>query len=198
MRKAFALALLAAGLAGCANSRPQPRLPDCPGPLRSVSEIAGDFVRQERIRVRGGGVDESFGLVLQKKGARLVVLGFTPFGAKAFSLIQRELEVESESYLGRLLLVPPENVLRDLHRAYFLTSAQSEASERRLARGEAGMLQVASAACGYEATLASAAHGEPGARTQPSSSSRLPSSSQFRSAVAPAFRSRFRATPPRF
>lgn len=153
MRERLATALLAVGLAGCASLGLPPRLADCPGPLRPVGEIAGDFVRQERIRVRGERVDEAFGLVLQKRGARLVVLGFTPFGAKAFSLVQSGLEVESASHLGRALGVPPENVLRDLHRAYFLTPEQSEASERVVADAPDGTLRVRSAACGYEATL---------------------------------------------
>jgi hypothetical protein len=151
--RSLAAALLAASLAGCAGLGLPPRLADCPGPLRPSGEIAGDFVRQERIRVRGARVDEAFGLVLQKRGARLVVLGFTSFGGKAFSLVQQGLEVESESHLGRALPVPPENVLRDLHRAYFLTPEQSAASERSLTRTPDGALRVASAACGYEATL---------------------------------------------
>ncbi len=162
MREALVSALLAGCLAGCLGLRPPPRLADCPGPLRSTAEIAGEFVRHERIRVRGKRVDESFGLVLQKKDARLVVLGFTPFGAKAFSVIQRGLEIESESYLGRALPVPPENVLRDLHRAYFLTAEQSESSERSVARTPEGALRVLSAACGYEATLVRVGGGEPG------------------------------------
>ena len=151
MRSA-ALLLAAASLAGCASLAPK-RLADCPGPLRSTREIAGDFVRQERIRVRGRGVDEAFALVIEKSGARLVVLGLNAFGAKAFSLRQQDLSVESTSYLGRALAVPPENVLRDLHRAYFLTPEAALASERSATPGSDGAIRIASAACGYESTL---------------------------------------------
>jgi hypothetical protein len=155
MREVLAVALLAAGLAGCASLGLPPRLAVCPGPLRDTREIAGDFVRQERMRVRGGDVDAAFGLVLEKRGERLVVLGFNAFGAKAFAVRQSGLAVESESFLGRALPVPPENVLRDLHRAYFLTPEQVAASERSVREMADGTLQVRSAACGYESTLAS-------------------------------------------
>lgn len=161
MREPLAAALLAASLAGCASLGLPARLADCPGPLRDTREIAGDFVRQERMRVRGGGVDAAFGLVLEKRGERLVVLGFNAFGAKAFALRQSGLAVESESFLGRALPVPPENVLRDLHRAYFLTPAQAAASERGVREDEDGTLHVRSAACGYESTLASSADTAP-------------------------------------
>ena len=151
MRSA-ALLLAAASLAGCASLAPK-RLADCPGPLRSTREIAGDFVRQERIRVQGRGVDEAFALVIEKSGPRLMVLGLNAFGAKAFSLRQQDLAVESSSYLGRALTVPPENVLRDLHRAYFLAPEEALASERSATPASGGAIRVASAACGYESIL---------------------------------------------
>ena len=76
---------------------PLPRLGDCPGSLRPTHEIEGDWVIHERIRVRGGEVDESYGLVVQKTGPRLVLVGLTPFGAKAFSVTQIGVEIWSES-----------------------------------------------------------------------------------------------------
>ena len=156
MRRLAALVALSA--LGCAAgacrsvSGLPPRLRDCDGPVRATEEIAGDFTRTLRLRVRGGGVDESFGVVLQKRGARLVVLGTNAFGAKAFAVTQEGERLEARSFLGAALSVPPQNVLRDLHRAYFLTPEQAAASERSVAREADGSLRVASAACGYETT----------------------------------------------
>jgi hypothetical protein len=138
-----------AALAAIACASLPPRLPVCDGPLRSTHEIAGDFTHIERIRVRGGGVDESFGLVVQKTGDRLVVLGTNAFGAKVFAMTQQGKEVEVKSFVGRVLSVPPENVLRDLHRAYFLTPEQARSSERRAVPERDGV-RIVSDACGYE------------------------------------------------
>lgn len=152
-----ALAALLA-LALCASachslSRLPPRLRACDGPLRSTHEIAGDFTRIERIRVRGLGVDEAFGLVVQKKGARLVVLGTNAFGAKVFALTQEGERFEAKSFIGPALSVPPENVLRDLHRAYFLSAQQAASADRSAQAAPAGGVRIESERCGYEALI---------------------------------------------
>ena len=121
MRSQPSLAIALCALIGCQHfPRPLPHLPDCPGSLVPTQEIAGDWLIHERIRVRGDRVDEAYGLIAQKTGDRLVLVGLTPFGSTAFSLSQIGVEVKSESKLGAALPVPPENVLRDLHRARFL------------------------------------------------------------------------------
>jgi Protein of unknown function (DUF3261) len=103
--------------------------------------------------VRGEQVDEAYGLVVQKNGPRLVLIGLTPFGAKAFSVTQIGVEVWSESKLGPALPVPPENVLRDLHRAHFLATDDPGFEGRTLRRDADGSVHVASERCGYESTL---------------------------------------------
>ena len=158
-RLALALALLAAA---CKTPLPPaalpipglPRLGDCPGRLRPTSEIEGDWVIHERMRVTGGGVDESYGLVIQKTGPKLVVLGLTPFGAKAFSVVQIGTQTWSESYLGPATAVPPENVLRDLHRALFLTVDDPALEPRAVSRDAEGAVHVTAKECGYESVLA--------------------------------------------
>jgi hypothetical protein len=160
VRRRLAFALGAALLAGCAHVPPPafiplplPRLADCAGSLVPTHELEGDWVIHERIRVRGDQVDEAYGLVVQKNGPRLVLIGLTPFGAKAFSVTQIGVEVWSESKLGRALPVPPENVLRDLHRAHFLATDDPEFEGRTIRRDADGSVHVASASCGYESTL---------------------------------------------
>jgi hypothetical protein len=149
-----ALLALACFAGGCRHlAGLPPRLRPCPGPIRSTREIAGDFTRLERIRVRGDGVDESFGLVVQKIGERLVVLGTNAFGAKAFAVTQEGDMLEARSFVGPALSVPPENVLRDLHRAYFLAPAQIAASPRTATPTPDGAIRITAPSCGYESTL---------------------------------------------
>jgi hypothetical protein len=133
---------------------PLPRLAACPGPLRSTNDLEGDWIVHERIRVTGAGVDESFGLVLQKTGPKLVLVGLTAFGAKAFGVTQIGIETWSESYLGPALAVPPENVLRDVHRAHFLAVDDPTLDPRVVTRDADGIVHIANRECGYEATLA--------------------------------------------
>ncbi len=76
---------------------PLPRLSDCAGSLVPTQELEGDWVIHERIRVRGEQVDEAYGLVVQKNGPRLVLIGLTPFGATAVTVPQIGVEVWSES-----------------------------------------------------------------------------------------------------
>ncbi len=160
MRRRLILALVLAGTLGCQALREPaarallPHLASCPGLLLPTDAIPGDFVRHERVRVRGDGVDESYALVAQKRGDRLVLVGFSAFGAKAFSVVQQGLAVTSESHLGAALPIPPENVLRDLHRARFLAEAGDAEGGRTLTREADGSLRVGAARCGYETTFA--------------------------------------------
>jgi hypothetical protein len=114
----------------------------------------GDWVIHEQIRVVASGVDESFGLVLQKTGPKLVLLGLTRFGTKAFGVTQIGIETWSESYMGPALSVPPENVLRDVHRAHFLIVDDPALDARSVTRDADGAIHIAARECGYESTLA--------------------------------------------
>ncbi len=152
-RLSLALALALAASAGC-QLRPPARIPDCAGSLVSTAHLTGDFLIHERIRVRGDRVDEAYGLVAQKSGDRLVLVGLTPFGATAFTLSQVGLDVRSDSRLGRALPVPPENVLRDFHVAHFFAHDVTELENRRVRRDADGVVHISSVACGYQATLA--------------------------------------------
>ena len=155
MRRAAPLAIATALCLACSHlPRPLPRLADCPGSLVPTQEIEGDWRIHERIRVRGERIDEAYGLVVQKTGARLVLIGLTPFGATAFSLSQIGVDVRAESKLGAALPVPPENVLRDFHRAHFLAIDDPEFEGRSVRRDADGSVHITNAACGYEATFA--------------------------------------------
>ncbi|MGH7336465.1 MAG: DUF3261 domain-containing protein, partial [Myxococcota bacterium] len=135
-----AFAFLALGCA--ALPRLPARIADCDGPLLATEQIpGGDFRLRERVRIAGGRVDLGLELLAERRADRLVVVGFNEFGARVFSAVQRGLEVESESKLGRALAVPPENVLRDLHQARFF---HPESGDRVVVRRPG---------CGYTATF---------------------------------------------
>lgn len=115
------------GVSGCALGRHlaaafgrPPSLAACPGAILPAREIPGSFRRREQLHVVGDGVDTALDLVEEKRDDRLVVVAFNAFGAKAFALVQEGTTTRVESSLGPALSVPPENVLRDLHRARFL------------------------------------------------------------------------------
>jgi len=161
---ALALALACKGLAPPAPiaALALPKIASCPGGLRSTNEIEGDWIIREQIRVVGSGVDESFGLVLQKTGPKLVLLGLTRFGTKAFGVTQIGVETWSESYLGPALSVPPENVLRDVQRAHFLIVDDPGLDARSVTRDADGVIHVSARECGYESTLAPVSATPPG------------------------------------
>ena len=127
MRPLARLGALAAGAAalgtvGCAQLAwlRAPRLAECPGPIVDAAAIpGGDFLLRERMRVRGGDVDASFEIAAERRGARLVLVGFDPLGVRVFSVEQLGSRITSESRIGRALALPPENALRDLHAARF-------------------------------------------------------------------------------
>ena len=121
MKRGAHLAVVAALALGCAAlPRPPARIADCEGPLVPTRDIpGGDFRLREHVRFAGGGVDLGLELLAERRGDRLVVIGWNAFGARVFSTVQTGLAVETDAPLGRVLAIPPENVLRDLHEARF-------------------------------------------------------------------------------
>jgi hypothetical protein len=137
--------LLALALGACSTLyalRAPARLGECPGPLPSTAELEGDFVLQERVRVRGGEVDTGLTAIVEKRGDTLVLVALTSMGAKAFSLEQVGQQVRVTEHMGRWNPVPPGNLLRDLHQLRLAAGAGDERSVH-LVRED----------CGYEVTL---------------------------------------------
>ena len=58
--------------------------------------------------------------MVQKLCDEIVVIGFAPFGAPAFTIRQRGLDVRVESHLPGSWPFSPSNILLDVHRTYFL------------------------------------------------------------------------------
>lgn len=101
-------------------------LGDCPGALASTESMTGDFLLQQSVRVRSADSTASLRLVSQLRGGELRLVGLDPVGVELFTLIQRGREVEVTALPPPLLEIPPENLLRDLHRVRFLRLASHE------------------------------------------------------------------------
>jgi hypothetical protein len=147
VRRALLAAALLVVAGGCTTLRflmnPPPRLAACPGPIPSTATLpAGDRVWHDRARYRGGDVDAGFALVAEKRGERLVLVGFDGFGARAFSVTQQGDALDVDARLGRALAVPPETLLRDWH------------ALRAAGTAPPATVVLARPECGYEATFA--------------------------------------------
>ena len=110
------LALSCALLATACVSHPKP---EYFATLAAPSEIPGSFLALQEVEAVYGERKIKFQAALQKQGDVITLLGFTPFGTRAFLLQQRGAEVTFTSYVDRELPFPPRYVLIDIHRAYF-------------------------------------------------------------------------------
>lgn len=95
---------------------------DYPGALVPVSEIPGAFLWRQQLAAEYGPRTVSFEAVLQKKGEKLVVLGLTPYGSRAFVIEQVGTSFTFTNHLPpeHALPFPPRSILLDIHRAWFM------------------------------------------------------------------------------
>jgi hypothetical protein len=125
MSRVHALGLLVA-LTACAAGPEHPPRPigeaDYPGALVPVTEIPGAFLWRQQIAAEYGPRTVSFEAVLQKKDDRLVVLGLTPYGTRAFVIEQTGTSFTFTNHLPpeHALPFPPRSILLDIHRAWFM------------------------------------------------------------------------------
>ncbi len=130
---------LAFALVGCMSATPPPesaRTPATVSPppfLVSTEQIAGEFVWRQSITATHREGTSQFEAVVQKRCGELVVVGFTAFGARAFTIRQRGTQVESEIEVAPPPF-PPEAVLYDVHRTFFASLGGAPADGER--RGE--------------------------------------------------------------
>jgi hypothetical protein len=126
MRRAgVATALL---FVGCAGWPPGvPRVPDCRGSLADTAALpGGDFLLRERARVEAGEIAVGLELTIERRGARLVVVAFDPFGAAVFTAVQTDGALELDDRLGRIASIDPETLLADLHAGPLRSSGAHE------------------------------------------------------------------------
>jgi len=125
---------------------------DCPGPLVPPGALADDFVLRQSARVQADQLDWHLTLVTQKRGDMLVLVGLETLGGKLFVVTQHGGDVVVERPRGRLPL-PPENLLRDVHRARFVPHDASFEAGVEVERASDGVVTIRHANCGYTTTL---------------------------------------------
>ncbi len=109
------------------------------GRLVPTDQISGNFLIRQRIEYEYGEESGTFEAVLQKDCQVLTVIGLTPFGLPAFTIVQRGDEVSVESHLSSPLPFPPRYILYDVHRSYFVpisTTPPRDGSVNLKYRGE--------------------------------------------------------------
>jgi hypothetical protein len=126
----------------CASA-PRPADPEPEGALVATDEIPGNFLMRQQIDLRYGEQSGSFEAVVQKHCDELTVVGFTPFGTRAFSIRQRGLQVSVESHLAGAWPFSPRYVLLDIHRSYFVPIPENPPHEgtRQLTYGAEAILE---------------------------------------------------------
>lgn len=122
-RVALPLLVVALLLTGCRSLllslwRP-PQVPRCAATLVPSGSLPDGLRMRHRHRVEGDGVAASLETVAETRDGRLALVGMNAFGSQLFGLTQRDRDVEVVSSLDPALRVPPGNVLRDLHLAWF-------------------------------------------------------------------------------
>jgi len=95
------------------------QVPGCAAMLVPSGSLPDGLRMRHRHRVEGDGVAASLETVAETRDGRLALVGMNAFGSQLFGLVQRDREVEVVSSLDPALRVPPGNVLRDLHLAWF-------------------------------------------------------------------------------
>ncbi|MCG8591435.1 MAG: DUF3261 domain-containing protein [Proteobacteria bacterium] len=169
-RASLALALFLAASCGC-QTWLSPR-PPCPGPLAPVAALAEGEGRRFRVRFGAETPGVRLDAVLRRQGDELVLAAFTPFGTRAFAVVQRGGQVETQAGISRHLGVAPVWLLDAVHRAWLLDPARDVDGEevvvgsdgsrhyRRPPRADAVTVapvaegvRVSNPWCGYDASL---------------------------------------------
>ena len=124
MRVAFALLWLAA--CGGVPPRPDGPPPEYPGTLLEVGDLRSPpalgeaFAHEQRVRTIYPEGEQSFRAVVQLRGEQLVLVGFGPHGGRGFVLTQNGADIDFESHLPGELPFPPEFMLHDIQRVWFI------------------------------------------------------------------------------
>jgi hypothetical protein len=130
--------LLAALALGACAAPPPP----APAELPPLPRDPGFFLRQE-LRFTYGESSGALETVVQSRCGVLTIVGLAPFGARVFTLVQRESALEVKLHLPGSWPFPPENIARDVHRALLvpLPREAPAAGERALVYGGERVLE---------------------------------------------------------
>jgi hypothetical protein len=116
MKQLAAMTLLL--LAGCSDpvlrAMTGPKVHECDGFDAPLSALATHSRKELRARIVAHGVDQDFPFVIETSPSSLVLIGFTPLGTKAFTLVRKGDAVDTENYSGPALVIPPRNLMEDM------------------------------------------------------------------------------------
>jgi len=108
-------------LLACVTDRPPlEKTANDEGALVPTRQIPGHFLMRQQLRYRFAEEEGSFEAVVQKHCDEVIVIGFAPFGTRAFTIRQRGLDVSVESHLPAPWPFPPTQILLDIHHTFFL------------------------------------------------------------------------------
>jgi hypothetical protein len=121
---ALEISCLLVGLTALSGCQLLERVRDrsCPVVLVDSLQIADGLLLRARMRIEKPAeeLSPSLELVAQTHSGVLTIIGFTPFGTRAFAIEQRGREVEIDDLAGSLLGIRPVWVLDALHRALWI------------------------------------------------------------------------------
>lgn len=121
LRRRFILGGLC--LTACRPGKPSAAPADYEGALVSTGILEqqwSPFMARQRVTAHHGDRTEGFEGVLQLAEGKLLLVGLTPFGTKAFVLEQRDLDVQLQMPMPIELPFPPRYILLDVHRTLFM------------------------------------------------------------------------------
>ncbi len=90
-----------------------------PGELRAVDARPGDFLWRQHVTAHWPLGSRGFDAALQKRGSTLTLLGLTPMGTPAFSLVLTDDALTFDNRSDRELPFPPRFIVLDLQRVFY-------------------------------------------------------------------------------
>ncbi|MEZ4267846.1 MAG: DUF3261 domain-containing protein [Myxococcota bacterium] len=90
-----------------------------PGELRAVDALPGDFLWRQHVTAHWPLGSRGFDAALQKRDDKLTLLGLTPMGTPAFTLVLTDDALTFENRSDRELPFPPRFVVLDLQRVFY-------------------------------------------------------------------------------
>jgi hypothetical protein len=123
------LFLLATGLIACESFPGSRAGGGCPVMLVDSERISDAGLLRQRIRVGDGDREVSIETVVQIEPGELVVVGFTPFGTRAFTIRQRGQDLEIEDRVARAMGIRAIWLLDALHRSRWIAAPDASGGE---------------------------------------------------------------------
>jgi hypothetical protein len=90
--------------------------PGCPVVPAEPTSLSPDYRGQGALRV----AQTTLGFAVERDGDTLTIVGFTPFGTRAFAIRQKGTSLKVDDFVGERMGVEPLWLADALHRAFFI------------------------------------------------------------------------------